>query len=47
MDPVREAEAVFRKHDDGFRFAEYPVEIRVLGEMHMARRAPGESNHDR
>jgi hypothetical protein len=35
VDLVREAEAVFRKHDDGFRFAEYPVEIRVSGEKHI------------
>jgi hypothetical protein len=32
---VREAEAVFRKHDDGFQFLEYPVEIRVSGEKHI------------
>jgi hypothetical protein len=31
MDLVREAEAVFQRSDPGFRFAEYPVGIRVSG----------------
>jgi hypothetical protein len=34
-DLVREAEAVFRKRDSGFQFAEYPVEIRVFKERHI------------
>lgn len=34
-DLVREAEAVFRKRDSTFNFAEYPVEVRVLDERHI------------
>ncbi len=42
MDLVREAEAVFQKRETGFRFSEYPVEIRVSGKQRIMYRERNE-----
>jgi hypothetical protein len=42
MDLVREAEAVFQKRETRFRFAEYPVEIRVSGKQRIMYRERNE-----
>ena len=41
LDPIREAEEVSKKHDEEFKFLEYPVEVTVDGKHEAPGKIPG------